>query len=651
MRHTAPLLVALALVACQGTPEPELSEEIPYDGVDQDGDGEDLVDVDGDGFAGVALGDYPGTWPAGLPTDLVDCDDTDPDVYPGSPLEVPYDGLDTDCGANDDYDVDGDGFVATFNPNTGLPHDPPYAGSLPSGDCNDLDAAVFPGADVVDEPYDGVDMDCDCADEFDVDGDGYMLRTEATEAAFQRYEAAYQCGLTARWGDCDDGAASVHPGAFDTWYDGEDTDCDGADDYDMDGDGYASALYADVYDGSLPVTDCADDLPDVHPDTLEWLGDDVDQDCNGNPDAGAFVTFDMEVEGLRRPNLVRDGNRTVLLWGADRSVQPVVPPLEVFTPVGLATFEGALGRLSQPTVTQFVLGVNAADPRGYGIDLASHPDHEGILGLATSLQRPAANGSDFTYFRLDTLVWNDVSRVYSNGSPALRAISTGAPVRDHEVVVAPDGSVFGIGCSEGGSSVAAMTRSAGYYSRAYAHDDELLPGVACTASLPGEDAYQAVVHVQPADGPLEQWDVTSTGMTEGVVDTAYAGQSFDLVNRDGELLTVYNAATGTTWVEGPGVLETLALSTAVRDAHTVDHNGTLVAALVTEDQDGDGLDDLVLTWGRDAWFERTTLDLGLFEPTGADLVVIDGRLMVAVTAMRPDTGVERVRWMVLGHTL
>jgi Putative metal-binding motif len=37
--------------------------------------------------------------------------------------------------------------------------------------------------------------------------------------------------------DCDDLDAGVYPGAADTWYDGVDSDCDGADDFDQDGDG------------------------------------------------------------------------------------------------------------------------------------------------------------------------------------------------------------------------------------------------------------------------------------------------------------------------------------------------------------------------------------------------------------------------------
>ncbi|MCI0498793.1 MAG: putative metal-binding motif-containing protein, partial [Planctomycetales bacterium] len=38
--------------------------------------------------------------------------------------------------------------------------------------------------------------------------------------------------------DCNDGDASIHPGAAEIWYDDIDQDCDGANDFDQDMDGY-----------------------------------------------------------------------------------------------------------------------------------------------------------------------------------------------------------------------------------------------------------------------------------------------------------------------------------------------------------------------------------------------------------------------------
>ncbi len=66
------------------------ADEIPYDGIDQDCNGIDLVDVDGDGYPGGADGP--------------DCDDTDATIHPDA-SEV-CDGMDNDCDGEVDT-VDG----------------------------------------------------------------------------------------------------------------------------------------------------------------------------------------------------------------------------------------------------------------------------------------------------------------------------------------------------------------------------------------------------------------------------------------------------------------------------------------------------------------------------------------------------------------
>lgn len=109
------------------------ADEVPYDGVDQDCDGEDVTDVDGDGYDGLEGG---GT----------DCDDTDADVHPDAE-DAWYDGIDSDCDGADDYDQDGDGFDAETSG---------------GDDCDDEDADVNP--DAADEDADGIDQDCNGTD-------------------------------------------------------------------------------------------------------------------------------------------------------------------------------------------------------------------------------------------------------------------------------------------------------------------------------------------------------------------------------------------------------------------------------------------------------------------------------------------------------
>jgi len=150
-------------------------------GIDDDCDGvpdDDLPtadwypDVDGDGFG--ELGGVP-VVDCGPPPDHVsdatDCDDGDPDTYPGA-AEL-CDGLDNDCDGAlpaDESDGDADGFWACGSPPSG-------------GDCDDGDPAMHPD---------------------DLDGDGYS-----------------PCG-----GDCDDGDDQAFPGALELCT-GTDSDCDG----------------------------------------------------------------------------------------------------------------------------------------------------------------------------------------------------------------------------------------------------------------------------------------------------------------------------------------------------------------------------------------------------------------------------------------
>lgn len=121
--------------------------------------------------------------------------------------DVWYDGIDSDCGANDDSDADADGYAL-------------------AADCDDTNAATHPGAP--DAWYDGVDSDCAANDDSDADGDAHTLAA-----------------------DCDDTNAAIYVGAPDAWYDGVDADCAGNDDDDADGDGYPLVDDCDDTDASL----------------------------------------------------------------------------------------------------------------------------------------------------------------------------------------------------------------------------------------------------------------------------------------------------------------------------------------------------------------------------------------------------------------
>lgn len=240
-----------------------------------------------------------------------DCDDSDPDVHPGASEPCSCDGQDDDCnGVVDDFDcalvcypaidADGDGFE-------------------PPADCNDQDPTINPDA-VEPCECDNIDVDCSgdpqdftcdlvCYD--DKDNDGFDEQTDCNDTngginpgAAEKCECdsvdqncnnsvtdiPASCMITctdadgdghfAEGEDCDDGDATVHPGAMEACAcDAIDQDCSGDPiDFEcdlacMDGDG----------DGVPEGPDCDDGDPTVKPspDPEACSCDGSDNNCNG----------------------------------------------------------------------------------------------------------------------------------------------------------------------------------------------------------------------------------------------------------------------------------------------------------------------------------------------------------------------------------
>lgn len=108
----------------------------------------------------------------------VDCDPDDGTIHPRAD-EIWYDGVDQNCDGANDFDADNDGYVAAEYEAQQL-ESVPEADRLPGGDCCDSNDNVSPIQP--DPSYDGVDQDCDGADDFDADGDGHASATDRTEA-------------------------------------------------------------------------------------------------------------------------------------------------------------------------------------------------------------------------------------------------------------------------------------------------------------------------------------------------------------------------------------------------------------------------------------------------------------------------------------
>ena len=233
---------------------------------------EGCPDVDGDGHADLACGGD-------------DCDDADPERFPGNAEVCDDAGHDEDCDPSTvgDRDVDGDGAVDARCCN----------GETCGADCVDTQATVRPDAT---ETCDGTDQDCDGAvDEGLVQA---AFRDEDGDLHGDPGGSILSCPGRARTStsdaDCDDANARSH-GLLLEVCDGADNDCDGVTDEetvvvawypDADGDGFGDPSADPVFaceppDGhALLPTDCDDTDPTRNP-AAEELCNGRDDDCDG----------------------------------------------------------------------------------------------------------------------------------------------------------------------------------------------------------------------------------------------------------------------------------------------------------------------------------------------------------------------------------
>ena len=277
----------------------------------------ETLDADGDGFVAAD-----------------DCDDSNPNVYPGADEQC--DEIDNDCdtfidedepiGAVTWYaDLDQDDFGDSENTLVSCTQPEGYLSD--NRDCNDDDALIYPDAP---EYCDDVDNDCDGvidedssldAEVFfrDIDGDGFGNPFIMDRRCFEGN------GYVGNDQDCNDGNPEINPNAFEIC-DGIDNDCDLLTDdeddsitdafewwidEDLDGFGAGSSFLAcevPLFNAVMQGDDCNDTQSAIHPSATEWCGDLIDNDCDGlidvaDADAQEVVWYaDVDLDGFGEPS-------------------------------------------------------------------------------------------------------------------------------------------------------------------------------------------------------------------------------------------------------------------------------------------------------------------------------------------------------------
>ncbi len=273
----ASVLLGLVLATLSACSKPDVPKTDPPVFVSDCSDNPLSCDADGDGFRGNAG----------------DCNDTNPNVFPGAPEAC--NGLDDDCDEVIDEDVlrtfyadaDGDGFGDAAN---GVQACDAPDGRIPNAnDCDDTEARANPAAS---EACDGIDNNCDgSVDEgvlttyyADVDNDGYG-DPNAQVIACDAPQKFVTVG-----GDCDDRTDSIGPGDQEP---GEDVDGDGVLDPSEDTNGNNALDEGEDLDGDGQL-DLGEDLnQNGRLDVGRFIEvcDEIDNDCDGQIDEGVTTRY------------------------------------------------------------------------------------------------------------------------------------------------------------------------------------------------------------------------------------------------------------------------------------------------------------------------------------------------------------------------
>ena len=268
-------------------------------------------DIDNDGFGSLVDSVLSCNQPLGYITTTGDCNDTIAAIYPNA-TEI-YDGLDNNCDGFIDegfivyyLDSDADAFgssdsvIATSSPGSNY--------VLITGDCDDANNAVYPGAP---ELCDGLDNNCNGSNDeglsfntyyADNDNDGFG------DIAVSIFNCLQPQGYVSDSSDCNDNDNTIGQGTL--WYS------------DSDGDGFGNSnnfvINCNQPQGYVSdSTDCDDTNSAINPNTI-WY---ADNDNDGLGDFNSSITNCQQPPSYVSDNTdCNDNDNTIgqaIMWYSD----------------------------------------------------------------------------------------------------------------------------------------------------------------------------------------------------------------------------------------------------------------------------------------------------------------------------------------------